>query len=197
MTPIIPANLGRFVHQPESQEQVAEDVWTLAKEIAVQADMAKNAAERCAVWLEDALATVSAVAVEEMTDNPGPATTVVPFLSSIGVVDGYLSDTHTIPNSSSSSTPPSTLTVNSPRLGVVFHTAVGGGAFGFHLFTWKGELFTTFSFPEASMGSAESARKAYEDGARTRNGDGRAVVVEFVEEFFGILGKVASTASSA
>jgi len=44
------------------------------------------------------------------------------------------------------------------------------------------------------MGSAESARKVYEEeeGARTRNGDARAVVVEFVGDYFGILGEVAS-----
>lgn len=191
-TPHIARNLGRFVHlnrhaqtQEVGHQLLVQDVWTLAKEIASQLEENKKYTERAAVWIEEMLAVLTRVMGGSIASaDPSAPTLALLNFSSIGVIDPYLSETHSIPTGGS-------LVVSSPRIGTTCYTAFSGLLLVFHAHTWKGEMVMNYSFSEASSGTVQEQQKAWEEGKRIKDGDASAVVVEFAEEFVDVLRIVA------
>lgn len=167
------------------ERQLAKDVWTLSKEITAQLEEHKPHMTRAAVWAHEmrdaSLAAPSNSAL-------APDTHVgMQSLSSMGIIDKYLSDIRPIPGPSGG-----TIIISNPRMCTTCYTLYGGFYSVFHPFTYKGELIVTTSFAEAAMGSEKAQLKAFEEGKRVAKGDKQTVVVEFVEEYMNLLRLVAT-----
>ncbi len=115
-------------------------------------------------------------------------------MSSLGVIDKYLSPSHPIPGPDVSvddansrwkltiSNP--TLTLRNPYSPYLSYTV------GVLSFTWCGTSYLGFSFPEAYMGTAEEQERMAEVSLKDKYA--RGTVLEWVDEFVGILERVAA-----
>lgn len=185
--PFVAGGLERFVRNGEQlgdKELLVEDIWTLAREIAQQLEDNRKHDERAAVWGEDVVGVALAAGKEGAeSQHVNVPPTGVPMLSSVGVLDPYLAETHPIPTGGS-------LTVSNPRTTVAFHEVFHGLMMAFHPFTWKGKMTITFAWPEAAYGTEEEQRRALAEEKSIEKVN-EAVVVQFVEEFMNILDVVA------
>ncbi|PSS22639.1 hypothetical protein PHLCEN_2v3066 [Hermanssonia centrifuga] len=186
---LVARDLGRFL-------KGEEDIWALARETRAQLDDQRQYMDRVGSWahelfvggLEMMMGTLGARAARG--ENPDQT----PFMSSIGVIDKYLSPSHPIPGSNeladnadsrwklTISNP--TLTVRSPYSPYLSYTV------GVHSFTWYGTSYLGFSFPEAYMGTVEEQERLA--GISLEDKNARGTVLEWVDEFVGILERVAA-----
>ncbi|PSR74922.1 hypothetical protein PHLCEN_2v9456 [Hermanssonia centrifuga] len=194
-------DLGRFLRSESNggdSQQLAEDVWVLAKEVRKQIEERTKYTERMPVWVDDYLVTIAEGMIGLLGDEavyvfiasyllsvPQHKSDVsysirtpsrwYPILSSIGVMDKYLARSHPLATGGQ-------LTVGSPRLSPTFCSTFMGGCLALHAFTWGGELMLAFSFPEGVMGSAQDQVIALNEGR-----DGDAIGLQFINEFMDIL----------
>lgn len=170
-------NLGRFVHDRSKIDASGEtrtlldDLWTLGREVRKQVDEQRRYMDRIGFWgneLMEVLGHFTAAArardkqPEERIANLSP----LPNLSSLGIVDGHLSPSHKVSDTS-------VLTISSPRFSsrIPYNPSVI-----MHPYTWQGTLYVPFSFPEGYMGSNETQGTGVD-----------AQVLNFTDEFMKIL----------
>ena len=90
---------------------------------------------------------------------PALQNTVTPRLSSLGVIDRYLSHSHDIPGGGR-------LYVSNPIITVSVSRAspIVGIMVGVHCFTWNGTFYACFSFPEAFLGGLNDQERNSRNG---------------------------------
>ena len=106
-----------------------------------------------------------------------PFTSVTPRVSSLGVIDQYLSSSHIVATGDGIidlSHP--IVTVCTPRASPLLGVMVGA-----HCFTWNGSFYACFGFSEELMGSLAEQ----EILLRSRKSTG--TVLEWIDTFMGIL----------
>ncbi|PSS22630.1 hypothetical protein PHLCEN_2v3057 [Hermanssonia centrifuga] len=186
---LVARDLGRFLTGEE-------DIWTLAKETRTQLDDQRQYMDRAGFWAHEffvgGLQMMSCMLGARAARGENPDQT--PFMSSIGVIDKYLSPSHSIPSPDelvddansrwklTISNP--TLTLRNPYSPYLLFTV------GVLSFTWCGTSYLAFSFPEAYMGTAEEQERMAEISLKDK--DARGTVLEWVDEFVGILERVAA-----
>ncbi|EJT99544.1 hypothetical protein DACRYDRAFT_17233 [Dacryopinax primogenitus] len=168
-------HLERFL----ASDDLVNDVWTLARELQEQVNAQAPYQATAAQWVPDAIAMMMAsffAAPAELV----PKNKVV-NVSSMGLMDDSLSPTY--PTTSPSSE--AVISISRP----VF-TGIGPGlppnelGAVVHPYTWNGELFLSFSFPAAYMGSAEEQKKLAEKG--------EPVLYAYIERFGELLRRLAN-----
>lgn len=174
--PCIARRLDRFVSQAGSEdtEEVVEAIWILAREAREEVLDQRTYLPRVKNWI----ASHGAAAIQSVLSTIKPGTSEIPcnglpFLSSIGVIDPYLSPSHPIGTSREN------VTISRPRMIVRAYKPFLGYCYAIHSFTWQGEFYFAFSFVEEVLGRLSELVE--ENGS----------VLKFYNQFWDLLALVA------